>query len=123
MLLQGLWQFPHFLWILAGIIVSFLGIIPAIVYKRRKPWFLIHKIITAVSIVLMAIGIISLGYIAQGFPHAILGLVGLGIYTITLIIGFISLKIKKKSLRMIHIWGGRIGVFLLLITLILGIVL
>lgn len=118
-----LFGFSHFLFIFIGLLLMGIGVLFTYLKKQLKPWFLLHKIFTAVGLLSCSIGIISLVSIYLTILHSILGLVSLLFCLGALIggVGFLYVKKNKKKLRTGHIWIARIGIFLMVIALILGI--
>jgi len=120
MSIVDLFQFPHFILILIGIIFLSLSLLFVIIHKPKK-WFLLHVISATIGIVLSIIGIAILSALILTIPHGILGLLAIIFLVYALVVGIIARNLKKKNLRLAHIWTSRFIYLLTLIALILGI--
>jgi peptidoglycan/LPS O-acetylase OafA/YrhL len=121
MALADLLVFPHFYFILGGIISFSLGLILVLIHKP-KFWYSLHLMFMILGMILSVIGITNLMGLTL-ITHAYLGLAAVVLLVIVIIIGILARFYAKKKIvsRKLHIWTGRISYFLLLITIVLGI--
>ena len=120
MALVDLLQFPHFIVILIGIISLTISILFVLTHKPEK-WFILHKLTTIIGIFLVSVGVIILGSLNLLIVHGIIGLISVVVLILTLIIGLIANKKKRKNLISIHIWLSRVIYTIAIITAITGI--
>lgn len=116
---NSLLNFPHFILIFIGLIMMMVGIIFIYLHKP-KTWFLLHKIFTGGGVGLAILGILILPLLSLNLVHSIIGLIGAIGMVICILTGYIFKQKKKKSIRMSHIWQGRIYFLVMLIAAFIG---
>jgi hypothetical protein len=121
MALIDLLQFPHFIIMLIGIIHMTISILLVILHKPKN-WSVLHKIFALTGVELAVIGLLILSGLILEIPHGILGLIVAIILLAELIVGFVAVKMKKREVRLSHIWIGRLIYITLLVALFLGII-
>jgi len=117
----ALFQFPHFILILIGICLISISLI-LVAFHKPKKWFPLHTIFAATGILLTIIGVAILSGLTLVIPHGILGLISIIILVYSIVAGLVAYKMKKKNIRLTHIWVGRIIYIVTLVALILGII-
>ncbi|MFX1281647.1 MAG: hypothetical protein ACFFA3_20015 [Promethearchaeota archaeon] len=120
MVLSDLLQFPHFIIIIIGIMHLTIAIILVIVHKPKN-WYSLHVFFATSGIELIVIGVGILIDLTLTLPHAILGLTVIFILVSEIVGGIIARKLKKREIRLIHIWVGRILYISIFVVVILGI--
>lgn len=119
----------HLTVILVALAILMIGIGAAVFLKGKKKWFLnAHKIFELVGVSLASVAAILGGFLFT-LVHAIIGVILAGGLWIGVIGGFIYLKMpakgdqgiqKKKKMRTMHIWAGRIYIGLFLVNMFVG---
>ncbi|MFX1233722.1 MAG: hypothetical protein ACFFBY_04095 [Promethearchaeota archaeon] len=120
MSIVDLFLFPHFIFILIGIILLSLSLFFVNFHKPKK-WFLLHWITAIGGTILAIIGIILLGTLILTIPHGIVGLLAIIFLVYAVVVGIVARNLKNKNLRKAHIWTSRVIYVFSLIALILGI--
>jgi hypothetical protein len=120
MSIVDMFQFPHFILILIGIILLSLSLFFVNFHKPKK-WFLLHAISAIAGIILSIIGIVLLSALILTIPHGIVGLLAIIFLVYAVVVGIIARNLKNKNLRLAHIWTSRFIYVFALIALILGI--
>lgn len=121
MALIDLLQFPHFIVMLIGIIHMTISILLVILHKPKN-WSILHKIFALTGVEFAVIGLLILSGLILDIPHGILGLIVAIILLVELIVGYVAVKMKKRKVRLTHIWIGRIIFIAVLVAFFLGII-
>ena len=120
MALADLFQFPHFVVMLIGVIHLTISILLVILHKPKN-WYKLHPIFATTGVEFVIIGLLILSGLILGIPHGIIGLIASIILIGELIVGYIAIKTKEKKIRMTHIWVSRVIYIVIVVALILGI--
>ncbi len=113
---------PHFWLMFTAIIISGIGVLFAIQKKPKKVWYPIHRILTAITLILAIIAMLIVNGPQFQSIHPIIGFLAIILLILELFLGiYIYLK-KKPKYRKIHIWTGRVIGILLIGAMVLGII-
>ena len=118
--LAELLQLPHFPVMITAIIFLTIAILFIIIHKP-KIWFSLHVIFASSGIILAIVGLYLLDSLILILNHATIGLITFLILLGTTLIGTIAYRIKKKNIRLIHIWISRVIYIISIVTVVLGI--
>lgn len=113
------------LWLIHAVLMG-LGtlqlIVSMLIARRREEdrnWLAKHKTLGVTSplllLVALAVAVYMVGLRDSGHlqvPHAVFGLIAIGLVVLTPLIGFSMLKMKP--LRPVHVWVGRLALLMLL---------
>lgn len=118
---------------LALMSVSFLLMLAAMLVsrymKRRRWWLKAHRPMGIIGAVLGAGGVVSAYYMIEltsgvhlRVLHSVLGIVTLGLFVVTPIIGqmFLKLRWNRQLLRKSHRWLGRLALVMMAVVIVLG---
>ena len=126
-----LWPF-HAFFMITGFLLLLSAVIIARAGKKTGNWFKKHRILAATGVSLVVIAyIIAFSMLALSgsghlrFPHSYTGIVILLLAVITLALGIFrnSTKAYRVQVRTVHIWLGRLLLFLMALNIILGLLL
>jgi hypothetical protein len=112
------YYFTHMLLAILGLVLAGSGVMLTYV-KKPKSWFLLHKMFTGIGTMLFLLAVVLITLFLTDL-HPIVGFIGFLIGLGTLGTGIVFIYKKKKQLRLIHIWIGRISGGLLFIAIITG---
>jgi hypothetical protein len=124
----NLWLF-HAGFMTGGLFLMFVAIFNILQKAPPHAWLTAHKLSGTLGVLLVIIGLlISVYMVSQTggghirVPHAYIGLITLAISFLIPIFGIGALKKRREipSLRSIHIWMGRIGLILIIVTILFG---
>ena len=118
--IEELVQLPHFPVMIFAIIFLTIALFFIIIHKP-KYWFSLHVIFASSGIILAIIGLYLLDSLILILNHATIGLITFIILVGTTLIGTIAYRIKKKNIRLIHIWISRVIFIISIVTVVLGI--
>ena len=118
-----LFSFPHFYFILIGVIFFSVGVFFVLIHKP-KAWYKLHLGFMIAGMILCVVGIIILRGIST-IMHAYFGIISGVLLLAVIIIGILArtTKTRKKLNRSIHIWGGRTAYLFVIVTLVYEIIL
>ena len=118
-----LFGFPHFYFIVFGVLFFTVGVIFVLIHKPKE-WYKFHLWFMIVGMTLSVVGIIILRGIST-ILHAYFGIASGVLLIASIIIGILARTSKenRKNNRLIHIWGGRIAYLFVLVTLVYEIIL
>jgi hypothetical protein len=120
-LILKLFSYPHFIFMLAGIIFFTLSILCVILHKPKK-WFIYHKRFALIGGILIIIGLIVLFGLNLLILHGIIGLIAFIFLLSSILTGYLVIKKKKRKIRKPHIWIGRIIFIAAVVAVFMGII-
>lgn len=105
------------------------GFLVARFLKRKSYWLKIHRPFGITGTAIAVLGAIAISlqvYLTGGehlsVPHSYLGIVIVFLTIVIPVIGFLQFRLRGKAatLRIIHIWSGRIALVLMLLNILAG---
>lgn len=94
--------------------------------RRQRWWFKTHRMLGVLGAVLMILGWIAAEVMLAGGGaggHVFVGLTAILLSVVTVGLGLLQFRIKKKPIRIIHRWTGRATVVMQAANILLGLLL
>lgn len=112
-----------------GFCIFLCGVIIARYIKKRIWWLKTHRILGIIGVfcVILAFFAVTLQITLTdgphfGVPHSYVGIVVVILSVVTPIFGLLQFKLREAaaSIKKLHIWSGRMTIFLMLINILFG---
>lgn len=110
-----------------GFVLMAAAVAVAMLMRKKRWWLKTHRILGGIGTLSGILGLgaaigmvaISTGQHFRG-PHAYLGAMTILAVVLTPILGFLQFRIRKKQIRIVHRWSGRITIILVVVTIAAG---
>jgi cytochrome b561 len=100
----------------SGALMLICAALIALTLRKKQWWLKVHKLSGITALILISTGLTALLFKPEGSTqslilniHAVIGFLVISFAVFQAATGILIIKLRKKRLRPIHIWAGRIA--------------
>jgi len=109
-----------------GFVLQIAGVLIVMRMRAQRWWFTTHRLLGMLGAASMVLGwtaavfMLGEGGDSPAGPHVYLGIAAVSLGILTIGLGWLQLRIKRKPMRIIHRWTGRATVVIQALNIVLG---